>query len=70
MICLITTSRCCLLLLAAASLVSHSLAAEKAPAIDFGRDIRPIFSENCYACHGPDKDKRKAPPPACWLRLW
>ncbi len=29
-------------------------------AIDFGRDIRPIFSENCYACHGPDKDKRKA----------
>ena len=60
MICLITTSRCCLLLLAAASMASHSLAAEKAPAIDFGRDIRPIFSENCYACHGPDKGKRKA----------
>ena len=29
-------------------------------AIDFNRDIRPIFSENCYACHGPDKNKRKA----------
>ncbi|HEY0550002.1 MAG TPA: DUF1553 domain-containing protein [Verrucomicrobiae bacterium] len=28
--------------------------------IDFDRDIRPIFSENCYACHGPDKNKRKA----------
>src|SRR3954467_12684803 len=28
--------------------------------IDFTRDIRPIFSENCYACHGPDKGKRKA----------
>ena len=28
--------------------------------IDFNRDIRPIFSENCYACHGPDKGKRKA----------
>ena len=28
--------------------------------IDFNRDIRPIFSENCYACHGPDKNKRKA----------
>jgi hypothetical protein len=27
--------------------------------IDFNRDIRPIFSENCYACHGPDKNKRK-----------
>ena len=28
--------------------------------VDFNRDIRPIFSENCYACHGPDKNKRKA----------
>jgi hypothetical protein len=28
--------------------------------IDFNRDIRPIFSEYCYACHGPDKNKRKA----------
>jgi mono/diheme cytochrome c family protein len=60
MICSMTTGRYGLLLLASASLASRSLAAEKAPAIDFGRDIRPIFSENCYACHGPDKDKRKA----------
>src|SRR6185436_6489444 len=28
--------------------------------IDYNRDIRPIFSENCYACHGPDQNKRKA----------
>jgi len=49
-----------MLLLAAASLDSRCFAAEKAPVIDFGRDIRPIFSDNCYACHGPDKDKRKA----------
>jgi hypothetical protein len=28
--------------------------------VDFNRDIRPIFSENCYACHGPDQNKRKA----------
>ena len=30
------------------------------PAIDFNRDIRPILSENCYACHGPDEAKRKS----------
>src|SRR5882724_9009928 len=28
--------------------------------IEFNRDIRPIITENCYACHGPDKNQRKA----------
>ena len=28
--------------------------------IQFNRDIRPILAENCYACHGPDANKRKA----------
>jgi hypothetical protein len=27
--------------------------------IRFNRDIRPILSENCFACHGPDKNARK-----------
>jgi mono/diheme cytochrome c family protein len=27
---------------------------------DFNRDIHPILSENCFACHGPDAKKVKA----------
>lgn len=35
-------------------------AVSAATTVDFNRDVRPIFSEHCYACHGPDENKRKA----------
>jgi hypothetical protein len=29
-------------------------------AVDYGRDVRPILSENCFHCHGQDSSKRMA----------
>lgn len=39
-------------------LSTFSLAAQEK--IDFNRDIRPILSDNCFYCHGPDKKHRAA----------
>jgi Protein of unknown function (DUF1553)/Protein of unknown function (DUF1549)/Planctomycete cytochrome C len=41
-------------------LPSPGRAGEVAGRVDFNRQIRPILSETCYQCHGPDQNKRKA----------
>lgn len=30
------------------------------PTLDFNQDIKPILSDKCYLCHGPDKGKIEA----------
>ena len=48
---------CAAILLAGFAATGGAAPANK---VDFTRDIRPILSDNCYACHGPDDAHRKA----------
>jgi Protein of unknown function (DUF1553)/Protein of unknown function (DUF1549)/Planctomycete cytochrome C len=36
------------------------VAAQDTVEFEFNRDVRPILSDNCFFCHGPDRNKREA----------
>src|SRR5689334_10629462 len=42
-----------------AALLSAAVVSEAAP-LSYNKDIRPILSDNCFRCHGPDSASRKA----------
>ncbi len=39
--------------------LSATAAAEPKRTVDFNREVRPILSNSCYKCHGPDEKERK-----------
>ncbi len=41
-------------------LIAFGFAAQAHEPVDFLFDVRPILSEHCYTCHGPDDKARKA----------
>src|ERR1043165_101168 len=49
-----------LALCAAAQICSGASQQKAASKIEFTRDIRALLSDICFACHGPDENKRKA----------
>ena len=53
---LLTAAVSCILLHVASSAGARA----DETAVMFNRDIRPILAENCFHCHGPDKNHRKA----------
>jgi len=51
---------CLALLLTTAIAPAFAPAAEKAAEkLSYNRDVRPILSDTCFKCHGPDKSHRK-----------
>src|SRR5688500_2862128 len=47
-------------LIATTLLIAPADAADSTKQLDFTRDVRPILSDACFHCHGPDASHREA----------
>ena len=57
--CLVACLVACLAAWLSLAAIGHGAAPSPAR-LSFNRDIRPILSDNCFACHGPDHANRQA----------
>ncbi len=61
LVCCFRRSFLCIVICGGASLTSHCDAQDSTvTAIDFDRDVRPLLSDHCYKCHGPDDQQLQA----------
>lgn len=54
-----TTKRLGIAVIVSVIIIAGQSGGTAAESVDYNRDIRPILSDNCFRCHGPDEGERQ-----------